>query len=201
MAAITDYDSLSDAISDWDERSYGGDLTDQFIGLAEAEFRLYLGPLFAKEASVTVSFVSGSAALPTGFIRPIALTHATYGGMTEAAIGTIRDARISGGTIPRRYAVTGSTIEVDATFTGDMTFDIDGSLTGLSSLNTTNWLITYAPQAYLSMCLSMAAVRNEDFNKASTLNGAALQKLNDLGIQSTVAQLARATVRIPGMTP
>ncbi len=77
MAAITDYATLSTAMADWAERSDFD--TDQIIGLAEAEFRLHLGPHFSKQSSGTLAVVAGVATLPTGLVRVLSLVHATYG--------------------------------------------------------------------------------------------------------------------------
>lgn len=199
---ITDYASLTAAINDFAERSYAAGETDRFIGLAEAEFRLYLGPTFAKEASTTLSVVSGSVALPAGFIRVLALTHATYGEMKQKALAAVRERRIwDTAGIPDIYAVTGSTIEIAPSFTGNLALDLEGTLVGLSSGNATNWLITNAPQAYLTMCQSMEKAFQEDYAAAQGLRAASLQTLADLGIQSMVGQFGRASVRIPGRTP
>jgi len=201
MAAITDYATLTAAISDWAEVTYTSDQTDQFIGLAEAEFRLEFGPSLNKEVSTTLAFTSGSATLPTGLVRPISLVHATYGALTESTIGAVRERRVwdtSG--IPKIYCLSGTTILTAATYTGNLSFDYEGSLTGLSGSNTTNWLITYAPQAYLAMCLHFAKARSED-PLAPTYKASALNTLHEAGIQSMVAQLARAAVTIPGSTP
>lgn len=198
MAAITDYTTLAAAVDTWDERTHD---SAEIIGLAEGGIRLMLGPHFAKEASVTLTFTAGSVALPAGFVRPLALTHATYGELTQQAIGEVRKRRVwdtSG--VPDIYAVTGSTVEVAPTYTGDLTFDIEGTLTGLSDSNPTNWLITNAPQAYLAMCMHFAKAKFED-PTASAYKASALQTLHDLGIQSMVAQASRATVTIPGATP
>jgi hypothetical protein len=199
--AITTYATLTTALSDWAERTYTSAQTDEAIGLAEGEFRLYLGPHFSKETSATLTVTSGSGTLPTGLVRVISLVHATYGGLTEASAGAVREQRIwdtSG--IPTIYAIQGTTIITAASFTGSLTLDYEGTLTGLSSGNTTNWLITYAPQAYLSMCLYFLKAREED-PSAMGYKLTALKTLEDLGIQSMVMQQGRATVRIPGATP
>lgn len=199
MAQITDYASLSAAINSWDERSHD---VDELIGLAEAEFRLYFGPSFTKESSAALTFTAGSSALPAGFIRPLGLTHSVYGGLTQAAIAVVRDRRIFVATgIPDIYAVTGATIEVGPSYDGALQLDFEGTLVGLTSVNTTNWLITNAPQAYLSMCLSVAKAKWEDFQNASIYKAQSMQTLYDLGIQSMVAQQGRASVTIPGATP
>lgn len=204
MAAIVDYASLTTEIGAHMKRSYGASDTDGFIANAEGEFRLYFGPSFAKQSSSTPTFASGSATLPTGFIRPIAASHSTYGLLDEVDIGTVREARaFNSVSIPSRFAITGTTIELDDDgYSGsDITLDYEGTLAGLSGSNTTNWLILNAPQAYLKMSLSYAHARLESYDAAAAFRQAALQDLNDLGIQSTVAQLARATVRIAGPTP
>ncbi len=202
MPAITDYATLTTAINDLTEGGYSSGDTDRFIGLAEADFRLYFGPNFAKDtADTSLTFTSGSAALPAGFIRPISLVHTTYGPLKEQTIGVVRERRIwDTAGIPAIFAVTGSAIEVAASYTGDLVLDYEGTLTGLSSDNTTNWLILNAPQVYLAMCVYYAKAFDED-PAAPAYQAAAMQRLNDLGIQSTVAQLARASVNIPGATP
>jgi hypothetical protein len=203
MAAIVDYATLTSEIGSHMKRTYTSAETDGFIGLAEGEFRLYLGPNFAKQTSSTPTFTSGSATLPSGFVRPLAVSHSTYGLLDEADIGTIREARVNSAAIPSKFAITGSTIVLDDdSYSGtDITLDYEGTLTGLSGSNTTNWLVLNAPQAYLKMCLSYANARLKSLDQASALRAAALQDLADLGIQSTVAQLSRAAVRIPGSTP
>jgi len=198
--AITDYASLKSGINDFDENVYDDGQLDRFIGLAEGEFRLYFGPNFAKETSTTLTFTSGSAALPSGFVRCVAMTHGTYGTLTETSIGKVRDRRLYTSGVPARFAITGSTVELDITGSDSATMDYEGTLTGLSSGNTTNWIITNAPQAYLSMCLYFAKVFKEDPN-APAYKQSSLQTLADLGFQSMTAQLSRAAVRLQGVTP
>lgn len=199
MAAITNYTTLAAAILDWDDGHVHD--VDEIIGLAEGEFRVNLSPNFAKETSVTLTFVSGSASLPTGYIRALALTHSTYGGLKQASIGAVRDRRIVVGTgIPDIYAITGATVEIAATYDGDLTFDFEGTLTGLSGSNPTNWLILNAPQAYLAMCMHFAKAKYED-PSAPAYKASALDMLEKLGVQSMVGQFSRSTVTLPGATP
>lgn len=202
--AVTSYSTLSSAITDWAERpDWTSTNTDELIALAEAEFRLHFGPNFAKETTATVSFTSGSGTIPTGLVRVLSLTHTTYGQLTESTIAAIRERRISDTTssVPAIYTLFGSTIEIGPAYTGNLTLDYEGTLTGLSGNNATNWLITNAPQAYLSMCLSFGKAKMEDYQGAALLRASSLQTLEDLGIQSNVAQRGRSQVRIPGLTP
>jgi hypothetical protein len=122
--------------------------------------------------------------------------------LTEASAGVIREQRVwdtSG--IPSKYAIQGATIITAASFTGSLTLDYEGTLGGLTSINTTNWLITYAPQAYLAMCKSFVYAWQEDMGNAATWRSAAQGTLSELGLQSMVMQQGRASVRIPGATP
>lgn len=200
MAAITNYTTLSAALTDWAEWPFFD--ADEIIGMAEAEFRLFLGPNFAKEASATLSFTSGSASLPAGYVRALDLTHSVYGGLTMTTIGAVRERRINVSTgIPDLYAIFGSTVEVAPSYTGNLTFDYEGSLAGLSSGNETNWLITNAPQVYLAMCQSLIKAMQEDYQSAALLKADALRVLDGLGMQSIVGQLGRASITLPGATP
>jgi hypothetical protein len=200
MAQITDYATLVTALNDWAERSDFDE--DQMIGLAEAEFRIYFGPNFAKETSATLTFTSGAATVPTGFVRPISVAHATYGTLDNASLERVRERRIWDTTgIPGIYTINGTQVLTAPAYTGDLTFDYEGTLTGLSGSNTTNWLITNAPQAYLTMCKSFVKAWEEDMGSAAMLKAAALSTLGDLGIQAMVAQAAGRTAHIRGATP
>ncbi len=200
MAAITTYATLQTSLASWADRSDYD--YDEILGLAEGEFRLYLGPHFSKETTTTLTFTTGSATLPTGLVRMISLVHATYGELTEASAGAIREQRVwdtSG--IPSTYAIQGATIITAASYTGDLTLDYEGTLAGLTGSNTTNWLLTYAPQAYLAMCKSFVYAWLGELQEAAVWRSAAQGTLSELGIQSMVMQQGRAAVRIPGSTP
>jgi hypothetical protein len=197
MAQITDYTTLAAAIDDWEERDLDA---DELIGLAEAEFRIHLGPHYARETSATVTFTSGSASLPTGFVRPVAMTHTTYGEIDLVTLAQVRKRRLYSTGIPSVYAVTGSTLEVGPSYDGDLTFDYEAKLTGLSGSNATNWLITNAPHVYLDMCRFYAKSKFED-PAAPVFRAAALANLDMLVEQSTVAKYGQAGAVLRGCTP
>lgn len=201
MAQVTNYTTLVSSMQNWAERTDFDE--DEIIGLAEADFRLYFGPNFAKEAtSSPLTFTSGAATLPSGFIRPLAMTHATYGSLDLASIERVRERRINDTTgIPGIYAISGTQALTAPSYTGDLTFDYEGSLTGLSGSNATNWLITNAPQAYVAMCQSYIKVWEGDVSGAGPYRALALGILSDLGIQSMVAQASGRPTYIRGATP
>lgn len=194
MPQITDYTSLAAAIDEWDERSHDA---DELVGLSEAEFRIYLGPNYARETGAAVSFTNGLGSLPTGFVRFISLSDTTYGNLTQVSWDALTDYNVTGGAgIPTKCAISGTQIKTDYSFTGSRTLRYEGTLTGLTTDNPTNWLIEIAPQAYLSMCMSFAKAKFEDYSNAAMLKGAAFKTLADLGMQSTVAQYGRASLRL-----
>lgn len=197
MAQITNYTTLAAAIDDWEERDLDA---DELIGLAEAEFRVHLGPHYARETSATVAFTSGSASLPSGFVRPIAMTHSTYGEIDLVTLAQVRKLRLNATGIPSVYAVTGSTLEVGPSYTGNLTFDYEAKLTGLDGSNATNWLITNAPHVYLDMCRFYAKSKFEDPN-AVAFRAAALANLDLLVEQSTIAKYGQAGAVLRGCTP
>jgi hypothetical protein len=202
MAAVTDYATLSTAINDFTDEAFSSGDLDRIIGLAESAIRLYLPPNFAKQASTTLAFTTGSAALPSGYIRAISLVHTTYGGLTQRDIGAVRQLRVfdtSG--IPSIYAMTGATVEVASSYTGNLTLDYEGSLTGLSSGNTTNWLVTNAPHVYLQACIAVQKFYRMDMGNFAGMQQAVGQVLNDLGFQSIVGGFGRAGLTLPGATP
>lgn len=202
MAAVSSYATLTTEIARVMERTYTSADTDGFIANAESEIRVALGPHFAKEtAGATLSVTSGSATLPTALVRVLSLTHSTYGSLDEIAIGTLRERRIAGWTIPSGFCITGTTILTDALFTGSLTLDYEGTLPALTSSNTTNWLVTYAPTVYLEMCLYHAFKDQEDVQNAALHKAVAMDLIEGLNRQSLVMQQGRASVTIPGATP
>lgn len=198
MPQITNYTTLSDAIESWDERSHD---VDELIGLAEAEFRLYLGPNYAKETMASLTFASGVASVPAGYLRAISMTHATGGPMTQVsldALNTFNPMGVSG--IPALYAISGGSIKTAPVFDGVASFTYEGTLAGLTGPNPTNWLIEKAPQAYLSMCMYFAKAKSED-PAAGAYRDAALTALGSLNVQDTVARYGHAAMTIRGATP
>lgn len=199
MAQITDYATLVSAIADWEDRSLD---VDELIGLSEAEFRIHFGPTYVREVTAALTFTSGLATIPTGYVRAIALTHATGGPLDQTsweAIALHNPYGVSG--IPALYALSGTQIKLAPVYSGDLTFTYEGTLAGLTESNTTNWLIATAPQAYLAMCQSFAKAKFEDYANAALLRQTAMSVLTSLGIQATVARYGHAGMTIRGATP
>ena len=160
--AITNYSELTTAVANWLDRD---DLTlriPEFIALAEAKFNRTLR-LRSMEAKYTANTVASqrNLALPTGYIQmrnfqvnttPLTtLSYVTpeiydrlWGGSTSGTpkFYTILANEISFGPIP------GSVMEVEMLFYKNFE--------NLSSVVSTNWLITNAPDVYLYGCMMQA---------------------------------------------
>lgn len=202
MAAITNYTTLAAAIPAWDKRSYTADVLDEIIGLADAEFRLELGPLYPRETTATLSFVSGSASFSSRFIRPLALIVDTYGRIPFRSSVEVKSNNASGlSGVPVMAAVDGDVIITYPAYTGDADFVYEAQLTGISTTNATNWIIAHAPQAYLKMCLYVCRARIEDYESAALFKADALDTVSKLNFQSMVATTGMGGMTIAGPTP
>jgi hypothetical protein len=74
-------------------------------------------------------------------------------------------------------------------------------LTGLSSGNTTNWLLALAPDYYLFGCQAAAAAKWKAYQEAAMLNAMADDILNDLVSQGNVAEYGNAEMTLDMVTP
>jgi hypothetical protein len=200
--SLTSYSGLSTAIGTWGTRTYSQDQLDEFILLAEASMNRRLGPHYTRETSATVTFTAGAASIPTGFVRAISLVHTTYGALDQATIATVRERRVwDTAGIPYIYAVTGTTIELAAVYTGDLTLDYEARFTGLSGSNTSNWLLALAPDAYLFYCRAAQAAYEEEFQQAGIFEAKGAAVIDEVVLEAMVGKLGNATVHLPGYTP
>ena len=75
------------------------------------------------------------------------------------------------------------------------------SLVPLSASNATNWLLALAPDAYLFMVKAQARAFEEEWQTAAGLEAKANGIIDELNLQSDLAQYAHATLVINGPTP
>ena len=171
MAAVTTYATLNTYINALFDRATDTTFTaqnDTFIGLAEAAFSpKLLSRRMETTASLTVT--SGSASLPSDFFR------------ARTAYATISNVRVDLPFITPAQEMalypidTGDAVYskiVGSTYytvpSDDLTVTLDylARFTGLSSGNTTNWIITYHPNLYVDAVAAQAARWIQDTEKA-----------------------------------
>lgn len=218
MATITDYASLVAAVTEYLARDQDTTLIDRipsFVQLAEAKFNRNL---FVRqmETRATATIDTGSAgpefiSLPSDFqsMRRIRLSSVDGKPSLTFYSGTQMDEyRYSTSNVaarPRYFTIFGDEIELaptpDANYTVEMVYR--KNVPALTSSNTTNWLLTLAPDLYLySALLESAPYTKEDERIAVWGSGAksALDDLNGLGMMSTF-NAGPMTVRSSGATP
>lgn len=141
------YAELLTGVANWLDRS---DLTariPEFIALAEAEFNRRLRTI-EMEATATTTLTSDSVVVPADFLglRSIKIDNTI---LEYAPPSEIYDDETTGG-YPTRYTVVdGQFVFRPAPTSGDVEISYYASIPALTSLATTNWLMTRYPDLYL----------------------------------------------------
>lgn len=160
--AITTYSELKTAIANWLNRDDLTSVIPDFITLTEADMDRKMRHWRMEERS-TATLDARYTALPSGFLeairfhldvdeRPIEL-------LTPMALQQRREGNADAQGKPRYYAIVGGQIEIwptpDAAYTGELYYY--ARTTPLSDSATSNWILTYFPDAYLYGSLLHAA--------------------------------------------
>lgn len=171
-----DFTGLKSAVNAWATREYSDAQLNEFIELAEANIRRRLVGYQREITDTWTTDADGVVALPSDFLG-------------------IRSVYFD--TTPYRYNISGSNLTVvdGASRAFDVTYY--GKLPALSDSNTTNWLLSAAPDVYLWLTKAQAREFNEEWELAAGLEGKGLSALADLNIQSTVAQYGRTGMVLP----
>lgn len=208
MAQITNYATLSTAINDYaGARSESQDTLDIIIGLAEAEFNILPGfKTYRRETTnATLTTAStGIATLPSGFIRMRSIVRDYTGAVPLIPVSWEQLQHLnpySQSGIPTHYAISGTSLKVAEIAEDDFFITYETALSGLTSSNTTNWLLTLAPQAYLAMCLSQFWMRALDEQRAAYFRNQAIEALSQIGIQSDLAQYGNTQIELEQIVP
>jgi hypothetical protein len=160
MGTITNYATLQSAIADYLNRA---DLTAQiqtFIQFAEADLNTRLR---SREMIVNATATSDGqfVALPSDWLEAINMM--IVGGQSPLRYITPDEAdtiiKAQTFTSTRFYSMTTGIIELVPPAVDDITIDMVyyGKIPALSDANTTNWLLTKAPDVYLYGALTHAA--------------------------------------------
>jgi len=160
MATITNYATLKSTIADYLNRA---DLTSQietFIQFAEADLNTRLRcreQIVRAEATSSAEFVQ----LPADWLEAINLH--IVGGQQPLRYVTLDEADIINKeqiyTAPHFYSLMNGAIEIIPEPADDIDIEMIyyAKITSLSDVNTTNWLLTKAPDVYLYGALTHAA--------------------------------------------
>ncbi len=195
---ISQYSDIRTELNTYTERSYSQGQVDTWLGLVEADFNIYFGPNHRAETSATITTnSSGIASLPSGYTRFQSLSHATYGNLDLVSWGALNAFNPTGvAGIPTKCAIQGTSLKVADVYEGSFTLNYEAVLAALSGSNTTNWLLTKAPNAYFFGVLAQSYAFEEDEARAAGYEAKAMKVLRGLGIQSMVSQYGRASLRL-----
>ena len=161
--ALTTYAELQSAIADFLNRDDLTSVIPTFITLAEAEFNRKLRH-WRMENRATAEVDGQYSAIPADFIEPIRLHLETgnYRALELASQAEIQSMRMTSADtsgVPAYYSLTQGELELyptpNATFNLEMNYY--ARIPALSNSNTSNWLLTNFPDAYLYGSLAHSA--------------------------------------------
>ena len=216
--AINTYSTLVTAIEEWIARD--GDTTlsarvPDFITLAESKFnRTLFVPQMEKRSTALVDIASDEPefiTLPSDFqtMRRVRLSGVTGKPRLEFMTQTqIEDYRYSIDNVsdqPIYFSIIGSEMELAPTpneaFTLEMVYR--ANVPALTSDNTTNWLLTLAPDIYLYGALLESTPYTQNDERIAVWGSAmtaCLDQLNALGARQSF-DIGPSQTTLPGPTP
>lgn len=216
--AINTYATLVSAATEWLARDQDATLIARipdFITLAEAKFnRVLLHPKMEVRSTTTVDTGSSDPefiSLPTDFqtMRRIRLSGVTGKPRLQFMSQTqLEDYRYSIDNVtdqPVYFAIVGGELELAPTPNEDYTLEMvyRANIPALTSSNTTNWLLTLAPDLYLyGTLLESAPYMKEDDRIAVWAAGVqtAIDQLNSHGERQS-ANSGPSDITLPGVIP
>lgn len=203
--AVGNYTELSAAIGTWATRTYTTAETDEFIVLAEAAINRKLGSNYRHKTTATITTdASGEATIPADVVNIISLTRDVLGSTPLKKVswdGLIERNPYEVAGDPTVYAIRGTTLKVAPVKADDFNAVYWAKVTALSSGNATNWLLTLAPDVYLSMTKAMQRAFEEEWQAAALFKSMAEEGLDELISQGNVAEYGNAEMTLPMVTP
>jgi hypothetical protein len=153
--AITTYVELQTAIGDWLNRADLDQKIPDFIRLAESTLNDVLRSADMVTSS-TAAITAGRATLPADALEIVYAQVASTEDepleqIAPQQLTMLRRTRTRDAANPRFFAIVGRQLVLTPTPAGSVSLDLDyyARLPGLTTSNTTNWLLTDAPHVYL----------------------------------------------------
>ena len=181
MARITSYATLVSAIEDRMNNTSLDDYVDDFIQMAEAMFNRRLNNL-DMEGTATIT-ADDDLPLPTDYKGSMTIRINDEKPLEQLSADDfqIRYANVEDGP-PKHFSIFGGNINLgpapDTTYTVTMTYM--RMLTGLTSTNTSNWLLEQHPDLYLYGSLMHAEFRGWNDERLPLINSAVEQMIAEI---------------------
>lgn len=201
---ISTYSDLVTAITnDWPARSDISANADQFIGLAEAVLNSKLR-MRQMETTATLTPVSNLCTLPTDYLEykrvvEVASIRRPLDYITEDAADRLYPDHAAG--LACNFTILGTQLMAFPLSSNDIELTYYQKIPGLSGSNTTNWLLTAHPNAYLHACLLYVGEYIRDADRVSTESQFLQSYIDLMNAVETRGKFGNAGVTLTGCTP
>lgn len=201
--SIASYAELLSAVSDWADRTDIDARIPDFIGIFEDHVNSDYS-LAGMETTATLTQSAGKYDLPSDLahIRSVSFTHADQTRVLKPASSEAFDAIMPrSGSAPLAYYKAGNSLYIAPDNGTSLTLRYFAKLPALTSSNTTNWLLTAHPNAYLWGTLAevFAYTRNEQ--DEANCRGRAEKILSSIQQKDTVNAMAGMALKPIGICP
>lgn len=216
--AINTYATLVSAITEWLARDQDATLTARipdFITLAEAKFnRGLIHPKMETRSTTSVDTTSTSPefiTLPSDFqtMRSVRLSGVTgkprLAFMTKTQLDDYRYSIDNVSDQPVYFAIVGTEMELAPTPGENYALEMvyRANISALTSSNTTNWLLTLAPDLYLYAALMEASPYLKNDERIGVWASGMQTALDDLNLHGARQSFdsGPSSITLPGVTP
>ena len=208
MPAITDYASLVDKVTKYQDREGDAQFIEQidtFISLSEAGFNRKLKSRFMTATVTLETDADGYATLPLDFTR--ARSFYTANGNLNQDLSVIASGAIaslfpiSSAGIATYVTITNGQFRIQTNAASSVVLEYDQRFVGLSEVNPVNWIITRHPDLYLFTVLAQSAVWLKNYGEATTLGAQAVDVADEIDAMYGMELYNNAGITFEGTTP
>ena len=201
--AITTYAELKTAVADFLNRDDLTSAIPNFIALAEADFNRKIRH-WRMEGRSSATIDTQYSGIPADWLETIRFNISTANGtqrlelISHAEMSERRyDSNDTAGT-PQFYNMSGGEFEVsptpDEAYTADLLYY--GTIAALSDSNTSNWLLTYHPDAYLNTALVHSAPYLNEDQRATTWAALSQSAVDAINLSSDQSRFSGTGLRM-----
>src|SRR5512143_2692080 len=193
--ALATYSDLKTAIANYLARSDLTNVIPDFITQAESRMNRKLRT-FDMEVSQSVTMSSGVGTLPTDYLEWISVTWTSTDSRNQDLRYVSPNSeewrlRYRPNADPSMFTILASQIKLRPVSSGNITFYYYQKIATLNTTNTTNWLLTKAPDLYVNYALAEAAIYLKDEEKKNAFLQLADTQADRLVMEADTNKVAR----------
>lgn len=188
--SITTYSELKTAVANWTKRTDLASVSGDFVTLAETKLNRRLRCWQQETAFASSSIASGLVARPADLVAFKSLNNNTNckTPIEQKSLEFVT-ANSSDGSVPMYYAWETSNIRFN-TQSGTVFGVYYSTIDALSDSNTTNWLLTLAPDIYLAAVIAESYYYQLDETRATFWEGRRDQLIEELQVRDKEDRLS-----------